>query len=240
VSPRPIRRRRPPPLALGSLGLSLLLALTGCLGLSYGAPPQQHFILDAGTVESEARAAGMEPLPRPLTAASAPFTVGLRPIRMSAYLATPHIVVRQGEHQIEFSEAHRWGEALGQGIQQVLAAEFRHRAPAQRLVLAPWPMGEPPLYLIQLHLLRFEGVRPEDPLAPLGSAHLQVTWEILIAQTGTLALSGTTEVANPEWRVGDFAGLVGLLRTSLATLAQDLLEGLGQIPPPVAPSASSP
>jgi hypothetical protein len=83
-----------------------------------------------------------------------------------------------------------------------------------------------PGYLVQLNLLRFEGVTLEDPEALEGEAQLSVNWEILRSSDGALLRQGTTEVRTPGWVVSDFDSLVGLLDDGLARVAEELVLGL--------------
>lgn len=193
--------------------LCLLLALSGCFSLSRGARVQRHYVLGAG---DQTEAAVLEG--RSVAEAA---VIGLRVPRLAEYLASPFIIVRRGTHRIEFSELDRWGEDLPRGVSRTLARRMAARLPAQRVESAPWPPGVQPDYVISLHLLRFEGVAPEDPLASAGEVHLLASWEIL-GGDGDVRGSGTTEVRSGGWTVGDFDGLVSLLDAGLDTLAEDL------------------
>lgn len=198
----------------------LLVLLSGCAGLGRGAPAPQHYVLGEG---GRAERAAVEPSAVDVT------VIGLRPPRLAEYLANPFIVVRHGTHRIGFSEFDRWGEDLARGISRTLTGDMAARSPAYRVESAPWPPGMRPEYLVQVHLLRFEGVAPEDPLASTGEAHLLATWEILRSGDAAVLTRGTTEVRSNGWTVGDFDGLVGLLDAALETLAEDLMVGLERV-----------
>lgn len=193
--------------------LTALLALTGCFSLSRGTPVQQHYIL-GGANRSET------PVPLPVDAVG---VVGLRLPTLAAYLASPFVVLRRGENRIEFSDLDRWGEDLAAGLNRSLAARLSALAPTFRIVAAPWPSGIRPDRIVQLNLLRFEGVAPEDPEnALMGEAHLLASWEILRAADGTLLARGTTEVRSEGWQVGNFNDLVRLLDDGVGTLAEEI------------------
>lgn len=197
--------------------LATLLSLTGCFSLSRHTPPQRHYVLGVG--EAPERAAA--PADR-LAAGPDGHVVGLRPPRLADYLASPFIVVRRGAHEVEFSEYHRWGEDLGRAINRTVAGRVAARASPHRIEVAPWPAGTSPDRVIQMHILRFEGVAREDFLNHEAEAHLLVTWEILRALDGAVLAGGTTEVREEGWSLGDFDGLVGLLDAGLEILARDL------------------
>lgn len=212
----------------GLILLFLCLSLPGCFSLNKGAPVQQHYVLGAGPRVASVAAAvrvGVDP-----DSVGVP-VIGLRPSDVADYLAHPWIVVRRGVHQIGFSEFHRWGEDLARGIDRTLTGHLAGRLPESRVEVAPWPMGVRPERLIEVTLLRFEGVAPEDPLATVGEAHLLATWEILDAEGRSRLVSGTTDVRSSGWTVGEFDDLVGLLDAALAVLAEDLVRGLERVPP---------
>jgi uncharacterized protein len=208
--------------------LAMLLAPAGCFSLSRSAPPQQHYVLGAGqATESVATPLVDRPVAPPEM-----HVIGLRLPRLADYLATPFIVVRRGSHQVEFSEYHRWGEDLGRSINRavagrlVAAGRLVDRLPPLRVEAAPWPGGTSPDHVIQLHVLRFEGVVPEDSGTGEGEAHLLATWEIVRSLDGALVGQGYTEIRAGGWTVGDFGGLVRLLDAGLDGLAEDLVTGL--------------
>lgn len=207
--------------AVRPLLLCLLLTLSGCFSLAREARVQHHYVLGAsGQTEGTVREGRS-------VAESA--VIALRPPRLAEYLASPYIVVRRGTHRIEISELDRWGEDLARGVSRTLAQRMAARLPAHRVESAPWPPGARPEYVIRLHLLRFEGVAPDDPLASAGEAHLLATWEILGSSDGAVLGSGTTEVRSGGWTIGDFDELVSLLDAGLDTLAEDLVLQLERV-----------
>jgi uncharacterized protein len=202
--------------------ISAILLLSGCFSLSRGAPPQQHYVLGGGLVVDNDQEA-------------TPTLVGIRPPRMADYLANPYLVVRHGTHRVEFSEFHRWGEDLGRGISGTLSLLLPGEIPGIRAAAAPWPTGYLPEYLVQLHILRFEGVVPADDVAttpdspPTGSSHLRAAWEIVRPLDGATVGRGTTDVLEPGWTPGDHAELVRRLDAALRALARELGESLARV-----------
>lgn len=203
------------------LMLAALLALPGCFSLSRGAPPQQYYVL-RGPSQSAL------PVGVPVAAADA-IAIGMRPPRLAEYLATPFIVVRLAPNRVTFSEFDRWGEDLARAIHVSVAGHIEARAPDRQVEIAPWPAQMQPEYVIELHVLHFEGVAPDDSQDSVGEAHLLVTWEILRRQGEVVLLRGVTEVREPGWVVGDFDGLVALLDEGLGTLAEALIIGLESV-----------
>ncbi len=201
--------------------VATLLSLTGCFSLSRQAPPQHHYVLGVG---DPAERAALPP-DRALEDSSG-HVIGLRPLRLADYLATPFIVVRRGAHEVAFSEYHRWGEDLGRAINRTVAGRLAARTAPHRIEVAPWPAGTSPDQVIQLHILRFEGATREDAASGEAEAHLLATWEILRPLDGAVLARGTTEVREEGWSVGDFDGLVRLLDAALETLVGDLAVNL--------------
>ncbi|MEX2471308.1 MAG: PqiC family protein [Gemmatimonadota bacterium] len=203
--------------------LSALVTLGGCFSLARDPSPPRHYVLGGG---GEAAAS---------PAATARTSIGLRPPRLAEYLMTPFIVVRRDIHQIGFSEFDRWGEGVVHGIGRTVARSMSVRAPSLRVETTPWPTTAQPEYVIEMDVLRFEGVAPADSLAVEGEAHLLATWEITRRRDGSLLASGTTEVREPGWTVGDFHGLVALLDAALdrlgAELVLELEAALERVPP---------
>ncbi len=201
--------------------LSTLVALGGCFSLSRDAPAPRHYVLGPGE-QPGTEGASMEP---PAT------VIGLRAPRLSDYLATPFVVVRQGANEIGFSRFDLWGESLAQAIGRSVASHMGALNPDLRVEFAPWSTEARPDHVIQLQIVHFEGVVPEDSAGSLGAAHLLARWEIFRPRETLPVARGTTEVRESDWPVGDVAALVALLEAALATLAQDLTEALAGLEP---------
>jgi uncharacterized lipoprotein YmbA len=206
-----------------------IFLLSGCFSLSRDAPPQRHYVLGAGATDAPELVVGTDE-------AAVPTLVGLRPPLIADYLANPYLVVRHGSHRVEFSEFQRWGEELGRGINRTVALLLSQAAPGIRVVAAPWPTGAMPEYLVQLQVLRFEGLVPEGPdatesatLPGSGASHLWASWEIVRPRDGATVARGTTEVLEPGWTVGDHTALVQRLDSALGILAGELAETLARV-----------
>jgi len=200
--------------------LASVVGLSGCFSLGRSEPPMRSYVL-GGTAASGvgAGAPGLSGV-----------TVGVRRLRLASYLDPLLIVVRQGDSRVTYSEFHRWGEHLGEGINRAVAAYLGERGSFATIDVAPWDARARYDYLVQLNVERFEGVVPEDPAARVGEAHVMASWEILRHGDGEVLARGTTDHRAGGWRVGDHADLVRLLDAGLDVLAGDLagsLSGLG-------------
>ena len=202
--------------------LIAVFALTGCFSLGRDEPIQQHFVLGGNRLEASS----------PQYERLARLTIGLRQVHLAEYLETPLIVVRHGPHEIRFSEFNRWGENLDDGFNRAVALYLGDRAPFEGVDVVPWAPRAQHDYLIQIHLLRFEGIVTEE--ATVGEAYMQAKWEIIRQADGAILSRGTTEYRTDGWIVGDYAGLVTQLDAGLGELSNDLVEALDEIAAAVA------
>jgi uncharacterized lipoprotein YmbA len=198
------------------IGLAALIGLGGCFRLAREEPPQHHYVL-GGTMPQQSEIASPDVAgPR----------IGVRRLQLATYLESPFIVVRRGAHQISFSEFHRWGERLDGGINQAVARYLAARAPFRVVDVAPWTPRVQHDYLVQLQVLRFEGVAPESAAASDGEVQMLATWEIIRQKDGAVLARGTTDYREAGWSVGDYAGLVTSLDRGLNVLSGDLVSSI--------------
>jgi uncharacterized lipoprotein YmbA len=196
--------------------LLALVALTGCFSLSREPPLEQYYVLGGSAPEES----------QPLAERLAGLAVGLRQLQLADYLDTPLIVVRQGPQEIRFAEFHRWGEGLGVGVNRAVAGYLASRAPLRGVDVVPWPPRTPHDYLIQLYVLRFEGLVPE------GEAYLLADWKIIDPQNGAVLDRGTTDYRARGWTVGAYDELAALLDAGVRQLSDDLVASLETLAAP--------
>ncbi len=210
--------------ALVCLGGQALLA--GCMSLARTEPAQQHYVLGAGASLPDA------------TPPDVVFdlAIGIRRLKLASYLASPFMVVRRGANQVEFAEFNRWGEPLEAGINRMVAAALVEGG-FREVAVAPWPAQARFGYVIQLDVVRFEGLalgQPDQPDLPdpvEGGVLLLATWEVFRQADGQSMTSGITDYQRSGWRVGDYAGLVTLLDEGLRVMAADLAAAMAGLPP---------
>ncbi|QSA97826.1 membrane integrity-associated transporter subunit PqiC [Methylococcus sp. EFPC2] len=106
---------------------TLLMALGGCFRNS---APIHFYLLEpvAATQTVSAISAGVE----------AP-VVGLRQVRIPAYLDRPQIVTALSNQEYKLAEDQRWAERLDDTVTRVLAENLSNLAPTERIVIHPWP-----------------------------------------------------------------------------------------------------
>jgi hypothetical protein len=157
-------------------------------------------------------------------------TVGLRRPRLASYLDASRIVTRSGPNAIRFSDFHRWGEDLDQAINRVVAINLEEKPGIQSVEVVPWPEGARFDHIIQLRILRFEGVGPpppgpeadDDVPPPTGHSQMVARWTIFGPDGTDPEAQGLTRHREEGWPVTDYADLAARLDTSLAVLADDL------------------
>jgi len=199
----------------GLLAVLCVAVLSGC-SLGRSEPPQRHYVLAGETTqEVGAQSPGLAGL-----------KIGVRRLRLAAYLDPPFLVVRRGPNQITYSEFHRWGEPLAGGINRAFAGHLSARAAFLAIDAAPWAPREEYDYVIQLQVERFEGVTPTETATFGGEIHMLATWEIVRQRDGAVLARGATEHRELGWSVGDYAALVHGLDAGLVLLARDLASSL--------------
>lgn len=196
-----------------------LIGLAGCFSLARTAPTQEHYVLGAGALGRDAAS-----LPE-----VSDLTIGVRRLKLASYLASPFMVVRRGANEVDFTEFHRWGEPLKAGINRVVAGALAARG-FREVAVAPWPAQARYGYVIQLDVVRFEGLAPDDPDSTAGGVLLVATWEITRHLDGSVLARGTTDYRPQGWSVGDYPGMVTLLDRGLGVVADDLAVALAGLP----------
>lgn len=200
---------------VGLMGLSM----AGCVRLLEPRKSDATYYLLDGT-----------PAPDTASADTTGLHVGLRTPRLASYLDETRIVTRHGPHTIRFSEFHRWGEDLDQGIGRTVARALESRPGIQSVELVPWPRGTAFDYLLQLHVLHFEGVGPpppgpnadDDADVPEGHSQMSVRWTILNPADETIQARDQTQHRQSGWPVTNYRALASNLGRSLQVAADSI------------------
>ena len=201
-----------------------LLVGAGCFKLARVAPPLEQYVL-GNTPPADTSSVVPD---------SAVFSIGLRRLDLAQYLATPSIVVRRGA-LIETSEFRRWSEDPAAGINRAVARYLGAERRIGAVDVAPWSVRTEHDYVVQLHVMRMEGVAPDDTAGRVGDAHLMATWEITRPSDGALIARGETDYRESGWHMGNYAALVALLDQGLVRVARDLAMCIAQAGPTLPP-----
>lgn len=210
---------RPRPVGLWAIVLALLaLSVAGCVSLlEPRTSDATYYLLDRAEQAS------------PGSADTTGLSVGLRQPRLAPYLDPARIVIRRGPHRITFSEFHRWGEDLDRGISRTVARGLEARSDIHAVDAVPWPKSAVYDYIVELEVLRFEGVGPPpDPTAdkdappPKGHSQMTVQWTIRPPEDDTVLVRKHTHHRTEGWRVDDYEALVGNLGRGLNVLVDEV------------------
>jgi len=196
----------------------LVLSVAGCVRLlEPRTSDATYYLLDRAEETS------------PGSADTTGLSVGLRQPRLAPYLDAARIVTRRGPHQINFSEFHRWGENLDRGISRTVARGLEARSDIHAVETVPWPKGAAFDYIVELEVLRFEGVGPPpDPTAdddappPEGHSQMTVQWTIRPPEDDTVLVHKHTHHRTEGWRVDDYEALVANLGRGLNVLVDEV------------------
>jgi uncharacterized protein len=222
--------RRSLRLALLAAGLGLVLA--GCNIIPKPTPdPTRHFVLTGPT-----------PAELNIGVKQGTLKVGLRSIQVAPYLDGKSMIVRRGNHEIDYLDFARWAEPLATGINRMLVARLHASEHVARVFPQPFPFDTERDLDISIQVLRCEG-----RVLPDGSAFASFLCSIEIAQVGDRPAHGETpggrvlvrEVfeADPiPWREGDYAALAAALSTQVAQLAEHIIQRLPATPEPARPA----
>ncbi|CAN5876754.1 PqiC family protein [soil metagenome] len=208
--------------------IAVLSGVAGCFSLSRDTPSLEQYVLRGASTAAAAA-----------TQVPSGITLGVRRLDLAAYLATPSIVVRRGEHQIGTSDFHRWGEDPVQGISRAVASHMAASAAIRAVSVAPWPVRTDHDYLVQFHVSRFEGITDSDLPTTTGSAQVAATWEILRPADGTVLARGGADYRQQGWRVGDYAALVTMLEEGLTGVARDVVSCVQRLAAAAQPAADA-
>jgi uncharacterized protein len=188
-----------------------LLLLAGCLSIPIPQAekdPTRFYVLSTTTTPAAA------------PAASGP-SIHLRQVEVASYLRARPLIVRRGDHEIEFREFARWGEPLEQGIGRVLREELLARG-AAGAVLAPGLRGANLAYDFELtvRVLAFEGEAD-------GTVNVRAVWELSTAGAKpAVHARGDFRGSGARWDGKTEGSLAGRLSEAVGGLATEISTAL--------------
>jgi uncharacterized lipoprotein YmbA len=192
--------------------LACLVSLAACFNLGKGTTQSSRFYLLNSISDSGLETQAVTKLKNA--------TVGVGPLEFPEYLHRPQIATRTSNHQIQFSEFHRWGEPLGDNFSRILAENLSILLSTHRLVAFPWRSASID-YQVEVEVTRFDGSLGEQ-------AHLEARWtifgkegkEALLMKKSSLRETVATE--NYEALVMVMSRLVERLSREIAASFKDI------------------
>jgi len=163
--------------------------------------------------------AAPRPHAAPAAAPRAALRIGIRDVRVAAYLDRPHIVTRAGVRQVRRAEFERWAAPLKKSVADVLAESLRFHLPDANVFVFPWPAGAGVNREVAIDLQRFDGRSG-------GTAALIAVWTVRVpGGSDGRTLSGRVEYSQPVTEPG-YSGLVAGLSRLLDRFGGDLAKAL--------------
>jgi uncharacterized protein len=184
-----------------SIGL-LIIVLGGCAT----SPPAHYYTL--------------APLQPPdVKAASVPaFTVAVGPVINPDLLQRPQIATRTSEHQISFSEFHKWAGTLADETKRVLVVNLNALLSGERAAVTTDDMAIDPDYRVVVNINRFDG-------RPGGSVWLNAVWT-LREQKGKMAIAVNQSVIEEPIGGQEYPDLVGAQSRAIGQLSREIAAGI--------------
>jgi uncharacterized protein len=186
-----------------ALGMGLLgLVLGGCAT----SPPAHYYTL-----------APLQP-PTVKSASVPAFSVAVGPVITPDLLQRPQIATRTSEHQVSFSDFHKWAGALADETKRVLVVNLNALLAGERAAVTTDDMAIDPDYRVVVNINRFDG-------RPGGSVWLNAAWT-LKEQKGKMAVAVNQAVI--EEAVGDqgYPDLVSAQSRAIGQLSRAIAAGI--------------
>jgi uncharacterized lipoprotein YmbA len=182
----------------------------GLLGLMLGgcatSPPAQYYTL--------------APLQPPgVQAASVPtFTVAVGPVINPDLLQRPQIATRTSDHQISFSDFHKWAGTLSDETKRVLVVNLNALLSGARAAVTTDDMAIDPDYRVVVNINRFDG-------RPGGSVWLNAVWT-LKEQKGKMAIAVNQSVIEEPVGGQGYPDLVSAQSRAIGQLSREIAAGI--------------
>ncbi|HSO61763.1 MAG TPA: PqiC family protein [Desulfobacterales bacterium] len=184
-----------------SIGL-LSLVLGGCAT----SPPAHYYTL--------------APLQPPaVRAASVPaFSVAVGPVIAPDLLQRPQIATRTSEHQVSFSDFHKWAGALADETKRVLVVNLNALLAGERAAVTTDDMAIDPDFRVVVNINRFDG-------RPGGSVWLNAVWT-LKEQKGKMAVAVNQAVIEEPVGGQGYPDLVSAQSRAIGQLSRAIAAGI--------------
>jgi uncharacterized lipoprotein YmbA len=157
----------------------------------------------------------------PALAGTGDTVLGLRNVEVAAYLRSRSLIVRRGEHEVEFREFARWGEALDAGIARTLRENLLAADAIAQVAVVPFAMDQERDYDMTVRVLACEGEAG-------GAVRFRATWELWSVGAGAEVVErGHYEARGFTWDGRNEASLAAALSQAVAGLAAEITAALG-------------
>ena len=177
-------------------------------------------VLGGCATSQPARYYTLAPLQPPaVKAASVPaFTVAVGPVIMPDLLQRPQIATRTNDHQISFSDFHKWAGTLADETKRVLVVNLNGLLAGKRAAVTTDDMAIDPDYRVVVNINRFDGL-------PGGSVWLNAVWTIK-EQKGKIALAVNQSVIEEQASGLEYLDLVSAQSRAIGQLSREIAAGI--------------
>ncbi len=185
--------------------------LAGCLNLRPQTDPTRFYVL-------------CPPIPQTVANKKMTHVVGLRQIHLPAYLNSTRLCWRKSDHELQYSDYHRWSEPLESALATTLAQYLEQSEVIGKVQLLPWRRMSHRDFLIDLQVLEFAGQAD-------GTILLRADWTVL-NNTGLILSRGQFTHCEGTWQETDIPRLVEGLSRCLHALSTHLAQQISLIATP--------
>ena len=180
-------------------------------------------VLGGCATSQPARYYTLAPLQPPaVKAASVPaFTVAVGPVIMPDLLQRPQIATRTNDHQISFSDFHKWAGTLADETKRVLVVNLNGLLAGQRAAVTTDDMAIDPDFRLVVNINRFDGLLE-------GSVWLNAVWTIK-EQKGKTALAVNQSVLEERVSGPEYSDLVRAHSRAIGQLSREIAAGIEKL-----------
>jgi uncharacterized lipoprotein YmbA len=188
------------------VSLASVVMLGGCSLPKPQPDPTRFFVLSTNATPIAAPSNG-----------AAPSVLLLRDVELAGYLRTRPLIVRRGEHEIEFREFALWGEPLESGIARVLREELLARGAAETVVSSQGRRDHPdPELALLVRVLACEG-------GANGDVVFRAVWEVASTKEKPAPIArGDYRPTDLRWDGKSETSLAAQLSQAVAGLAGEI------------------
>ncbi len=146
--------------------------------------------------------------------------IGIREIKLPAYLDRPQIVSRVGENELVLSASHQWGEPLSQSVARVLAEQIDAELADAHVRSHPWSSKQNITVQVEVRINQFE-------IVDRHACVLDVSW-LIWSQDGNIAMTHKALIKVPV-NNQQYSALVSAHSQALFQLSKQIASSLSAV-----------
>jgi uncharacterized lipoprotein YmbA len=164
-------------------------------------------LLKPSTIPTRSFVLASLPAPEHSAAASGQLSLGVRVVKLPAYLLRGSMAVRQGPNEIAYLENTLWAERLDQSFERTLAANLRTLLPTDQIHVSAWQRKDVAL-AVYIRVEQFD-VNADGGGTLIAWWRIQAPGEDKVRKSGETRLSrkGASPYTNPDAAVATLSEL---------------------------------